>query len=67
MPEHKGTLLLKRSQIIIHWADGRTETIPLVEEKTRIGRGRNGNDIPIPEVFQSVSRQHLEIRRENDK
>lgn len=66
MPEYKGTLLLKRSQIVIHWTNGKTETIPLVEEKTRIGRGRAGNEVAIPDIFQSVSRQHLEIRREKD-
>jgi len=63
---NKGTLLLKRSQIIIHWADGRIETFPLVNEKTRIGRGKTGNDIAVPEVVQSVSRQHFEIRREQN-
>ena len=66
MPDHKGTLLLKRSQIIVHWADGKTETIPLVQDKTRIGRGKSGNEVAIPDVFQSVSRQHVEIRREKD-
>ncbi|MDX1378316.1 MAG: FHA domain-containing protein, partial [Anaerolineales bacterium] len=64
LPGHKGTLLLKHSQIVVHWADGRTENFPLVDEKTRIGRGKVGNDIALPDVFQSVSRQHLEIRRE---
>ena len=63
MPAHKGTLLLKHSQIIIHWTDGKTENYPLADEKTRIGRGKVGNEVPIPDVFQSVSRQHLEIRR----
>lgn len=66
MPDHKGTLFLKRSQLVIHWADGKTETVPLVEEKTRIGRGKVGNEVAIPDVVQSVSRQHLEIRREKD-
>ncbi|HSG45419.1 MAG TPA: FHA domain-containing protein [Anaerolineales bacterium] len=64
MPTNKGTLLLKHSQIVIHWTDGRIENFPLVDEKTRIGRGKVGNEIAIPDVFQSVSRQHLEIRRE---
>jgi ABC-type multidrug transport system ATPase subunit/pSer/pThr/pTyr-binding forkhead associated (FHA) protein len=64
VPGHKGTLLLKHSQIVVHWPDGRTENFPLVDEKMRIGRGKVGNDIAIPDVFQSVSRQHVEIRRE---
>ncbi len=65
MAEHKGTLLHTHTQIVIHWTDGRTESFRL-GERTRIGRGNNGNEIPVPEVFQSVSRQHLEIRREKD-
>ncbi|HAV78822.1 MAG TPA: hypothetical protein DCX53_15840 [Anaerolineae bacterium] len=64
VPANKGTLLLKHSQIVIHWIDGKTESFPLVDEKTRIGRGKVGNEVPVPDVFQSVSRQHLEIRRE---
>jgi len=64
VPVNKGTLLLKHSQITVHWTDGRIESFPLVDEKTRIGRGKVGNDVAVPDVFQSVSRQHLEIRRE---
>jgi ABC-type multidrug transport system ATPase subunit/pSer/pThr/pTyr-binding forkhead associated (FHA) protein len=64
LPGTKGTLLLKHSQIIIHWPDGKTENFPLVDEKTRIGRGKSGNEVALPEIYQSVSRQHLEIRRE---
>jgi len=44
--------------------DGKIQSYPLVDEKTRIGRGKVGNEIAVPEVIQSVSRQHLEIRRE---
>lgn len=66
MSDQKGTLLLKRSQLIIHWTDGKTETFPLVNESTRIGRGKEGNEIAVPDLFQSVSRQHLEIRREKE-
>ena len=65
MAERKGTLLLKHTQIVIHWTDGTQEVFRL-GEVTRIGRGKTGNDISIPEVFQSVSRRHLEIRHEND-
>ena len=66
VPVHKGTLLLKHSQLVVYWANGKTETYPLVDEKTRIGRGKIGNEIAVPDVFQSVSRQHLEIRREKE-
>ena len=65
MTEHKGTLFLKHTQVIVHWADGRQEVFRL-GEVTRIGRGKNGNDIPIPDIFQSVSRQHMEICYEKD-
>ena len=65
MTEHQGTLFLKHTQIVIHWTDGRTETVRL-GERTRIGRGATGNEVSVPDVHQSVSRQHLEIRREKD-
>jgi ABC transport system ATP-binding/permease protein len=63
--EHQGTLFLKHTQIVIHWTDGRIEAVRL-GERTRIGRGAGGNDVSVPDVHQSVSRQHLEIRREKD-
>jgi len=63
--ERKGTLFLKNTQIIIHWPDEREETVRL-GEITRIGRGKEGNDLVLPDLFQSVSRRHLEIRREKD-
>jgi len=63
--EHKGTLFLKHTQIVIHWIDGRMESFRL-GDSIRIGRGRERNDIAVPDDFQSVSRQHLEIRREKD-
>jgi ABC transport system ATP-binding/permease protein len=63
--EHQGTLFLKHTQIVIHWTDGSTEAVRL-GERTRIGRGATGNDVSVPDVHQSVSRQHLEIRREKD-
>lgn len=65
MPEQQGTLFLKHTQIVIHWTDGSQQVFPL-QEVTRIGRGKNGNDIAVPEVFLSVSRRHLEIRHEKD-
>ena len=65
MTERKGTLFLKNTQIIIHWPDEREEILRL-GEITRIGRGREGNDLVLPDLFQSVSRRHMEIRREKD-
>lgn len=65
MAERKGTLILKHTQIVIHWTDGRQELFRL-GEVTRVGRGKNGNDVAIPDVFQSVSRRHMEIRHEKD-
>ncbi len=65
MTERMGTVLLKHTQIIIHWPDEREETVRL-GDTTRIGRGKDGNDIVLPDLFQSISRRHLEIRRERD-
>ena len=61
--ESKGTILLKQPQLVITWPDGSQRRIPLVNDVTRVGRGEL-NDIIIPQEFRSVSRQHLEIRRE---
>lgn len=60
----KGTLFLKRTQIVITFPDGRRETHPLLGKSTRIGRGSENNDIVIPPEFTSVSRSHIEIQRE---
>ena len=61
--DQKGTLFLKHSQLIITWPDGREQKLPLINEVTRIGRGEQ-NDFDIPPDFKSISRQHIEIRRE---
>jgi ABC-type multidrug transport system ATPase subunit/predicted component of type VI protein secretion system len=63
--ERKGTLFLKHTQIVVHWPDERQETLHL-GESTRIGRGKDGNDLVLPDLFQSISRRHLEIRRERE-
>ena len=65
MTQRQGTLFLKHSQIVIHWMDGSVETFRL-GERTCIGRGKDGNDIAIPDSYQSVSRKHLEIRQESN-
>jgi len=58
----KGTLFLKRTQIVITFPDGRQEVHPLLGKSIRIGRGSENNDIAIPKEFTSISRRHLEIQ-----
>jgi pSer/pThr/pTyr-binding forkhead associated (FHA) protein len=58
----KGTLFLKRTQIVITFPDGRQEVHPLLGKSIRIGRGSENNDIAIPQEFTSISRRHLEIQ-----
>jgi ABC-type multidrug transport system ATPase subunit len=62
MVQPKGTLFIKRTQLTITWPDGSRESFEL-GDVTRIGRGPE-NSIAIPSQFQSISRQHLEIRRQ---
>jgi pSer/pThr/pTyr-binding forkhead associated (FHA) protein len=59
-------MVLKRTQLVVHWVDGRTESFPLLKDRIRIGRGTQDNDISIPLSFQSVSRKHLEVRKEKE-
>ena len=61
--ESPGTLFLKPTQLQITWPDGRQETYPLTKPVTLIGRS-GGNDLDLPDEFKSISRQHLEIRRQ---
>ena len=60
----KSTLFLKPTQLILTMPDGERQVIPLLKEVVRIGRGTENNDIPLPQEFKSISRRHLEIRRE---
>ncbi|MBT6811929.1 MAG: FHA domain-containing protein, partial [Anaerolineae bacterium] len=60
---NKGTLFLKHTQLIITFPDGKEEKLPLVKDLTRIGRSAS-NELAMPAEFKSISRQHLEIRRE---
>src|SRR5919197_6585996 len=60
----KSTLFLKPTQLIITLPHGERQTIPLLAEVVRIGRGSENNDVPLPQEFKSISRRHLEIRRE---
>jgi ABC-type multidrug transport system ATPase subunit/predicted component of type VI protein secretion system len=63
---YKGTLFLKHTQLVIIWPDGREQNLPLVNDVVRIGRG-DDSDLAIPKSYRSISRQHLEIRREGMK
>ena len=65
MPKRNETLFMKRTQITLTWPDGSQQVFPLTDV-TSIGRGPD-NLIPIPEQFQSVSRRHLELRRDKDR
>ena len=59
----KGTIFLKHTQLVITWPDGREQKLSIVNDVTRIGRGEP-NEFSIPQEYKSISRQHLEIRRE---
>ncbi|HKY55772.1 MAG TPA: FHA domain-containing protein, partial [Anaerolineales bacterium] len=61
----KGTLILKPTQIVITWPDGRRQVVPMHSESVRIGRGGENNDIAVPLEYTSISRRHMEIRRED--
>src|SRR5215467_7176853 len=65
MDNIKGTLFLKPTQLILNLPDGQQQVIPLLNEIVRIGRGAENNDIPLPNDWKSISRHHLEIRRES--
>lgn len=60
----KPTVFLRQSRLVLTWPDGTEQAFPLTKDVTRIGRGAEGNDIQVPLLFKSISRQHLEIRRE---
>src|SRR5688500_16945121 len=62
----KGTLFLKQTQFVIIWPDGNRQIVPMVSETLRVGRGSENNDVPVPLKFKSISRRHVEIRRESD-
>ena len=60
---NKGTVYLKHTQLIITWPDGREQKLSLVDDVFRIGRGES-NSLIIPQEYTTISRQHIEIRRE---
>jgi len=57
------TFFFKHSQIIITWPDSSEEKILLLKDVIRIGRGET-NDLVVPKDYNSISRKHLEFRRE---
>ena len=62
--EIKGTLYLKPTQLIMTMPDGQRQVIALQSKVTRIGRGTEDNDVALPQEFKTISRHHLEIRKE---
>jgi len=61
----KGTLFLKPTQLIMTMPDGQRQVISLLSKITRIGRGTEDNDVALPQEFKTISRHHLEIRKES--
>jgi ABC-type multidrug transport system ATPase subunit/pSer/pThr/pTyr-binding forkhead associated (FHA) protein len=59
------TLFLQPPHLLINWPDGSTQQFNLTTDVTRIGRSPN-NQIVVPVVFDTISRTHLEIRRQGD-
>ena len=62
----KNTMMYRRSRLIIAWPSGEQETHILKKDTVRIGRGED-NDIIPPSEYTSISRKHLEIRREGTR
>jgi len=62
-----GTIRLVAPQLEIVWPDGRQETVTLLREVTRIGRLSGENDVVAPAELNSVSRRHLDLRRQGEQ
>jgi ABC transport system ATP-binding/permease protein len=60
----KPTVFLRQSRLVLTWPDGTEQAFPLTKDITCIGRGAEGNDVQVPLLFKSISRHHMEIRRE---
>ena len=60
----RSTMFIRQTHLVVTWPDGTEQKITLAKDVTRIGRGAEGNDIQVPILFKSISRRHLEIRRE---
>ena len=57
------TLLISGPYLVITLPDGNEQTHMLTQEIIRIGRGKENNDIPLPDTCTSISRRHMEIQR----
>lgn len=57
------TLFLKRTQLNVTWPNGDKEVVPILGEVLAIGRDASC-DFSVPEDFSSISRRHLEIRKD---
>ncbi len=55
---------LQAPYVVIHWPGGRREQHWLLAQATRVGRDDPQNNIRLPPEFKSISRRHLELRRE---
>jgi ABC-type multidrug transport system ATPase subunit/pSer/pThr/pTyr-binding forkhead associated (FHA) protein len=53
-------------QLVVQFPDGRRQEYTLPPGPLRVGRDEQGNQIVIPANFTSISRLHLELRREPD-
>ncbi len=60
----ENTLLFQRSHLLIEWPDGTQQTYVFKQDVVRVGRGAEDNDVAAPIEYKSISRNHLEIRRE---
>jgi len=67
MEETKATTSLKHTTLAIAWPDGRHQIYNILSNVIRIGRGTEANDIAAPLDYDSISRQHAEIRRDGDE
>ena len=56
-------MMFQRSQLIITWPSGEQQTYILKDAIVRVGRS-DENDIIPPSEYKSISRTHMEIRRE---
>ncbi|MEW5939940.1 MAG: FHA domain-containing protein, partial [Chloroflexota bacterium] len=57
------TVFLQAARLIVRWPNGGEDTFPLKAESARIGRGLEGNDLAVPPLLASISRQHLLVKR----
>jgi ABC transport system ATP-binding/permease protein len=55
---------LQAPYVVLYWPGGRSEQHWLLSQATRVGRDDPNNQILIPADYKSISRRHLELRRE---